>query len=293
MIRSMTAFARAEKTSEKMTVGVEIRSYNSRYLDLVMRMPQSYNGLEDRIKSLVSERIARGRIEIRLQIKDDSEEVYGFDIDEPKAKAYYQALSRLKDMFGMDTPITLEMMAGVNSIIKPADIEKDEDKLWTLARDCMIQAIEELNAMRKVEGDFMSEDLTKRLNCIEAHTNTIESASRGLLLLYQERLKERISALTNGIADIDPARIAQEAAFLADRSDISEEIVRAKSHIEQFRSIINSSEPGGRKLNFLLQEFNREFNTIGSKTTKAEVSHIVVEVKSELEKMREQIQNIE
>jgi len=293
MIRSMTAFSGAEKTLEKMTVSIEIRSYNSRYLDVTLRIPQSYNGLEDRIKSMVGEKIVRGRIEIRIQIRDESEEAYRFDIDEPKAKAYYQAIVRLKEILGMDTPITLEMMAGINSIIKPADTEKDENNLLPILQSCMTEVIEGLNAMRKTEGDFIAKDMTERLNHIQSCAESIEAASDGLLSLYQERLKERISALCGGMVEIDPARIAQEAAFLADRSDISEEIVRVKSHIRQFQSIMDSPEPGGRKLNFLLQEFNREFNTIGSKTTKAQVSHIVVEVKSELEKMREQVQNIE
>ncbi|HAO21826.1 MAG: YicC family protein [Desulfobacteraceae bacterium IS3] len=293
MIRSMTAFSGAEKTLEKLTVSIEIRAYNSRYLDVTLRIPQSYNGLEDRIKSMVSEKIARGRIEIRIQIRDESEEAYRFDIDEPKARAYYQAIVRLKEILGMETPVTLEMMAGINSVIKPADTEKDEDKLLPILQSCMTEAIDGLNAMRKTEGDFIAKDMTERLNHIQACAESIEASSDGLLALYQERLKERISALSGGMVEIDPARIAQEAAFLADRSDISEEIVRIKSHIKQFQAIMDSPEPGGRKLNFLLQEFNREFNTIGSKTTKAQVSHIVVEVKSELEKMREQIQNIE
>lgn len=293
MIRSMTAFSGAEKTSEKMTVSIEIRSYNSRYLDVILRLPQSYNGLEEGIKAMIGEKIARGRIELRIQIRDESEEAYRFDIDEPKAKAYHQAIVRLREILGIDSPITMEMMAGMNSIIRPADTEKDGDKLWSVLQSCVAEAIDGLNAMRKAEGDFIAKDLTERLNHIRACAESIEVSSDGLLLLYQERLKERISALTGGMVEIDPARIAQEAAFLADRSDISEEIVRVKSHIGQFRTIMDSPEPGGRKLNFLLQEFNREFNTIGSKTTKAQVSHIVVEVKSELEKMREQVQNIE
>ena len=293
MIRSMTAFSRAEKTYEQLTVNVEIRSYNSRYLDLALRMPQSCNGLEERVKSLISEKISRGRIEIRLQIKDESEEAYSFEVDELKAKAYHQALIHLKEMFGSDSAITLDMLTGVNGIIKPADIEKDEEKIWNPVRECLTEAIEGLNAMRRTEGEFTAKDLSDRLAYIESRTDKIEAESDGLMKLYQERLKERISSLTNGMVHIEPERIAQEAAFLADRSDISEEIVRVRSHIEQFRAIMASPEPGGRKLNFLLQEFNREFNTIGSKTGKAQVSHIVVEVKSELEKMREQIQNIE
>ncbi len=293
MIKSMTAFSRAEKICEKMTLSVEIRSYNSRYLDLIVRMPQSYNGLEERVKSLISEKISRGRIEVRLQIKDESEEAYSFDIDEPKAKAYHQALMRLREMFAIDSPVTLEMLNNVNGVIKPTELDKDEEKIWNPIQESLTEAIEGLNAMKNAEGDFIARDMLGRLDYIEECTNKIESESDGLIRLYQERLRDRITSLTNGMVEIDPDRIAQEAAFLADRSDISEEILRAKSHIAQFRTIMASPEPGGRKLNFLLQEFNREFNTIGSKTGKSDISHIVVDLKSELEKMREQIQNIE
>ena len=157
----------------------------------------------------------------------------------------------------------------------------------------MIGALDDLETMRKNEGDFIAKDLKHRLKFIHACLKQIHKKSDGLLNEYQERLKERISSLTQDLVELDPTRIAQEAAHLADRSDISEEIVRAKSHLNQFNEIINAVEPAGRKLNFLLQELNREFNTMGSKIGNAEVAHIVIEVKSELEKIREQIQNVE
>jgi uncharacterized protein (TIGR00255 family) len=147
--------------------------------------------------------------------------------------------------------------------------------------------------MQKKEGDFMAADLLKRLDYLDDCIGEIENDSDGLLTRYQQRLKERLGALTREMVEIDPGRLAQEAAFLADRSDISEEIVRAKSHVRQFRHIMNSEEPGGRKLNFLLQELHREFNTMGSKIGQADTSHRIVDVKSELEKIREQIQNVE
>ncbi|MCK5509226.1 MAG: DUF1732 domain-containing protein, partial [Desulfobacterales bacterium] len=154
-------------------------------------------------------------------------------------------------------------------------------------------ALDGLNAMRKKEGDFIGRDFINRIDFIEKSLGQIKKESENLLSHYQERLKERITALTQGMIDIDPARIAQEAAFFADRSDISEEIVRVESHIKEFRSIMDSEESAGRKLNFLLQEFSREFNTMGAKAGNSNVSHIIVAVKSELEKIREQVQNIE
>lgn len=147
--------------------------------------------------------------------------------------------------------------------------------------------------MRKREGDFIASDISRRLDSIEEGAEKIQKASKNLISHYQQRLEGRIQVLTKGMVEIDPGRIAQEAGFLADRSDISEEIVRAGSHIEQFREIMDSAGPAGRKLTFLLQELNREFNTMGSKTEKARVSHMIVEIKSELEKIREQLQNME
>lgn len=293
MIKSMTAFSRAEKTEGKLTINVEIRSYNSRYLDTVLRIPQTYLPVEERIKGLISEKVARGRIELRLKAKDESEDACVFEINSVRAAAYHSALVQLKNMFDIDTEISLNMLAGYGGIIKPAETGKDMEKDWPVISDCVTDALSELNAMRKKEGDFIARDFAERLRFIEKGIGQIEKESGNLLSHYQERLKERIEVLTKGIIEADPSRIAQEAAFLADRSDISEEIVRSKSHIQQFRTFMDSEAPSGRKLNFLLQEFNREFNTMGSKTGNVEASYTIVGIKSELEKIREQVQNVE
>ncbi len=293
MIKSMTAFSKAEKIEEKLSIYVEIRSYNNRWLDITLRSPAGYISFEERIKSLISEKVSRGRIEVKLQIKDEAEEACMFEINEPKAAAYYAALGQLKSRFDLCGDIGIDLMANVGGIIKPAETDNHTEARWPIVKACIEEAAEGLNAMRKTEGDFIAGDFIKRLDYIEKAMAEIEEKSGSLLPYYQERLKERISALTRGIVDIDPGRISQEAAMLADRSDISEEIVRAKSHIGQFRAITDAEEPSGRKLNFLLQEFNREFNTMGSKTGNADVSHLIVNVKSELEKIREQVQNVE
>jgi uncharacterized protein (TIGR00255 family) len=249
--------------------------------------------LEDKIKGLISERIVRGRIEIAVQIREDSDETFGFEINEATAVAYHKALVQLKERFNIGTEISLDLLAGASGIIKPAELERDMETLWQMIKDAMIEALNDLDEMRSREGNFISRDFSKRLNYIEQSINQIEKNTGDLLLYHQDRLKERIVVLTKGVIEIDSGRIAQEAALLADKSDISEEIVRAKSHIKQFREIMSSNEPGGRKLNFLLQEFNREFNTMGAKAASVDVSHIIVEVKSELEKLREQVQNVE
>lgn len=289
----MTAFARVEKTVGELTVTVEIRSYNSRHLDITLRVPHGYIALEEKIKGLISEKVARGRIEANLQIRDCSEGIYAFEINTPKARAYYETLVQLKDMFNINSELSIDHLVGMGGVIKPAEIDIDMEACWSVVKGCIGEALEDLVTMRRREGDYIAKDIADRLNIIDKSVDQIAKESSNLLFHYQQRLKDRISILAEGIAEIDPERIAQEAALLADRSDISEEIVRVGSHIKQFREIMDSTEPVGRKLNFLLQELNREFNTMGSKTEKVKVSHIIVTVKSEIEKVREQLQNIE
>jgi len=293
MMNSMTAFAQAKKMENKFTVITEIRTYNSKNLDIVIRIPHDYFSFEDKIKNLISKRIIRGRVEVKLRIIDESEDVRKVEINESKAAGYYEALVRLKDRFDIDTKIPLSLLAGAEGVLTYAEIERDMASYQVVISGCVFEALDDLCAMRKREGEFLSLDIAKRLDYIEKNINKIETESRDLLTEYQDRLKERIKVLTKGLVDIDPGRIAQEAAFLADRSDISEEIVRAASHLKQFRSIMDSPEPAGRKLNFLLQEFIREFNTMGSKTGKSDISYVIVDVKTELEKIREQVQNVE
>jgi uncharacterized protein (TIGR00255 family) len=293
MIKSMTGYAAAENTTGEITVSADLRTYNSRHLDIVLRMPSSYMALEDKMKGLIAKHIARGRVEIRMHIKDDAEQAAAFDIDWLRAKAVHTALAQLKKEYNLNNDISLEHLLNLGGIIKPAEIDDQSDSLWPAIEDCLTQGLEDLEVMRQKEGNFIAGDLFARLDFIETSLSEIKSDSEALLQQYQERLKERIAALTRETVEIDPGRLAQEAAFLADRSDISEEIVRAESHIKQFRHIMKSDEPGGRKLNFLLQEFHREFNTIGSKIGHAETSHKIVAIKSELEKIREQIQNVE
>jgi uncharacterized protein (TIGR00255 family) len=293
MMKSMTAYARAETSSESTTVAVEVRAYNSRFLDTVLRIPPPYNTLEDRIKALVTDYVNRGRIDLKLQIADTTDTAAVFQVNKSRAGAYHRALVELKDFLGLDGPIRLEQVAGVGDIIQPVQADVDIDRIWLPVEECLRQALVSLDAMRSKEGDFIAADMHRRLNAVSECLQKIAAESTDLLEHYRDRLKERVSALTAGVVEVDPQRLLQEAAIIADRSDVTEEIVRAQSHIRQFRTIMQSDEPAGRKLGFLLQELHREFNTIGAKTEKSTVSHLVVEVKSELEKMREQLQNVE
>jgi uncharacterized protein (TIGR00255 family) len=293
MVKSMTAYAAAEKTKAKINVLAEVRSYNSRHLDIALRMPHGYSALEEKIKALVNDVVERGRIEMSLQINDDADEAYKFEVNIPKARAYYDSLLQLKDQLDLHADISIDLLIREGGVIRSAEIDRDMDAVWIVVKDCLDVALKSLVTMREKEGDMIAFDITDRINRIEQNVHQIEKNSGDLLFHYQERLRGRIGTLTRGMVEIDPERIAQEAAFLADKSDISEEILRVESHIKQFHEIMKSEEPAGRKLNFLLQELHREFNTMGSKTESAQASHIIVEVKSELEKIREQLQNVE
>ena len=293
MLKSMTGYARAECHTAQYEGVVEIRCYNSKNLDMALHIARAYLPLEERIKTIVTECIHRGRVEMRIDIKVLQDEQQAFDIDGVRARAYRDALQQLQRELSIPGEISLDMLIGAGGIIKPAESERDMDPIWPVVQECLEDALASLDRMRQREGQTLAADLEQRLATIEGHLKQIERASEGLLDIYRTKLLDRIQALTQGQIEIDPGRIAQEAAFLADRSDISEELVRAASHLEQFRRILAGEAPAGRKLNFLLQEFNREFNTMGAKTSQTAIAHRVVELKCELEKIREQIQNIE
>lgn len=293
MIKSMTAFAKAESRNDPVSVSLEIRSYNNRYLDLVLRLPQQYLPLEERIKAVVVEKIARGRVELKMLVISEPAETISFDVNRPKAMAYYQALTQLRDALKIKAPIALEQIAAVADIIKPVETELHLEKIWPVVKECLHRALDDLDGMRTKEGEYIAADMDRRIHRISGWLDKVKQHSTDLIDGYRDRLMDRITTLTEGIVSIDPGRIAQEAAILADRSDITEEIVRAGSHLNQILELMKSGEPSGRKLNFLLQELNREFNTVGSKTDKSSVAHLVVEVKAEIEKIREQVQNIE
>jgi uncharacterized protein (TIGR00255 family) len=293
MIKSMTAFATAERTIDPVAIKVEIRTYNSRHLDIQLRMTPGYQVLEERLKTVISGSVARGRVDVKIHIDDLSEAAVAFEVDQAKARAYHQALKTLKNLLGAKGPVPLEWVVGRNDLIKPKEVESDVEKTWACLADCMQEALAAVDAMRRKEGTFIANDFRKRLTFLKDSIDRIEGDSFGLLDQYKQRLMERISVLTEQRLSLDEGRIEQEAAILTDRSDISEEITRARSHLAQFEAIMAAEVPSGHKLNFLMQEINREFNTIGSKAGNTDISHVVVEVKSELEKIREQIQNVE
>ena len=293
MIHSMTAFARAEAVRPSHTIRVEIRSVNSRYLDTVVHLPRNFFELESKVQAMVAEKVRRGRVEIRIQIESGKNRSPTFVVNEEAATGYYQALMDLKQRLDLKGEITLDHLAVMSDLIQPVEPADNIEDCQNDMEVCLTRGLSDLVAMRQIEGERLAVDINARLGFIEDCLAQIKTVSEGLLLEYQERLKERIRALTGEEVVIDPDRLAREAAFLADKSDISEEIVRADSHLAHFRELMAAETATGRKLNFLLQELHREFNTMGAKTGKADVGHVIVDVKSEIEKIREQIQNVE
>ena len=293
MIKSMTAFGRAEKAAADRAFTVEIRCLNRRYCEISVRVPHNLLPLEDRVKKLVKKRIARGRVDVTIKVKSGTEPVPDITLNIPLAKAHYRALCQLGDELAMKDTASLETLLGIDGLIVVSEPEVDLEKTWDTLASCVNEALEHVETMRIAEGKAICEDFQARLRKVEEDVGSLKALAPSVLSQYQDRLMERIRVLTEGKVEIDPNRLAQEAAFLGDKSDVTEEIVRAESHLNQFRAMIASNEPAGRTLDFLMQELNREINTIGSKVGDAELSHMVVVLKSELEKIREQIQNVE
>jgi uncharacterized protein (TIGR00255 family) len=293
MIRSMTAAGAAQQSDGRRTVAVEVRSVNGRSLDIGVRLPQEYAPLEERIKAAIPQWISRGRIDVRVQIRGGTPAARGAAIDEAAAVEGLERLQRLQRRLGLDGEIPLALVLGLPGVLVAQEAAGDQEDLWPLIAAGLASAMAALNTMRDREGEAMAADFTRRLETLDASLAWIESQAGELLPRYRDRLRERIAVLSGGEQPLDPARLAQEAALLADRSDISEELLRSRSHNRQFRHIMAAAEPGGRQLNFLLQEMHRELNTMGAKAGSSAMAHRIVELKSELEKIREQVQNVE
>ena len=271
----------------------QMSTSDSRHLDIAFYGPESCQAFEEDIKKVIAKTHDRGRIEIKLFIQDDAKDLELFEVDDAKVISYYQALKKIKEDLNLSGNISMADILSARNVIIPSKKELDLKNLWKAIGMSIESASINLDLMRKEEGKNLYSDLTARIDYIEKNLKEIEKAAAKIPPLYKQRLMERISYLTSDAEGLDPVRISQEAAILADKGDVSEEIVRLYSHIKQFREILDSDDSEGRKLNFLIQEFNREFNTIGSKAGNASLSHMVVDLKSELEKIREQVQNIE
>lgn len=289
----MTGFGRAECQEGDYTYQAEIRSVNNRFIEINTRLPKGYVDLEQPLKKLIKAYCSRGSISLTISLGNSNEGSGEWDVKPnlPLAIQYVDALKQIQDSLGIESEIDLKSVVGLRDIIKIEPLTLDPAKK-DLILNITTEVLTSLKKMRVEEGENLQRDLAKRIAAIENHAAEIESRHPEVIKEYQEKLNERIKTLNEGVG-LDETRLAQEAALLADRSDVTEEMTRLKSHLNQFRNFFNANEPIGRKLEFITQEINREVNTTGSKSSDIIISNRVIEMKSELEKIREQVQNIE
>jgi uncharacterized protein (TIGR00255 family) len=292
MIHSMTGFGRAEGVALGRETVVEIRSVNNRFRDVITRMPKSFNALEEKIKKLAAEYVTRGRLEISIQLGESVERQKRLKLDLDLARTYRDLLLELRDELGLSGDLTLERMAEYRDIIQYEEEKTDLDEFMAALKPIVQEALDNLVKMRQTEGNTLAEDFFSRLNDIGQRVAEIDSRRGVVVDETKAKLQTRIETLTQGV-DLDEQRLAQEVAFIIDRGDITEELVRLGSHLDQFRLQVEAEEAVGRRLDFLLQEINREVNTIGSKSSDVNITGLVVDIKTELEKIREQVQNVE
>lgn len=297
MLKSMTAFGRARKMSSDnaLDITAEIKSVNSRYLDVSVRVPRVYGFLEEKIKAYLAEAgITRGKVEIYIGVDVLTQRGMEVMLDTEAAKSYIAALEKLRDTFGLKDDISVMSVAGNRDLFTMKKPDDDLENDWQEIRAVLAEAVEGYNRMRAAEGGNLAADLRLKAENIKMSAAKIKELSENDIKGYPAKLEQRIRQL---LKDFDvqttEQRILTEAAIFADKSAIDEELVRLSSHFKALDEILEANEPVGRKLDFLVQEINREINTIGSKAANAEIAHLVVDMKTELEKIREQIQNIE
>jgi uncharacterized protein (TIGR00255 family) len=290
--KSMTGFGRGESEAGERQWVVEIRCVNHRYLDLKIKMPKGYAGLEEQVRKTVAATMQRGRVDVLLSVTGDFSDLQEIDVNSSLANTYRDALTKLGRDLDLQDNTTLSQLASYSDVLVLKKREEDLDLVWSSMEQALKQALTACDTMRSQEGEAMAEDLLQRLTHFSEVIRKIEDGIPELLLRREESLKERLQKLLDNV-QLDPQRLAQEVAILADKTDVTEEIVRLDCHINQFRAFLDSAEAAGRKLDFLLQEFLREVNTMASKINDAAIAHLSVELKGELEKMREQVQNIE
>ena len=292
MIYSMTGYGRASAVCGGREITVEMRSVNARYFEYSSRIPRNCAFLDSRLKALLNSRIARGKVELTLTVQNTEASDMAVAVDMELARSYQQALRDMSENLGVKNDITAGLLARFPDVLVARQAPVDEEQLWSDVSDVAALALQRFVEMRGVEGAKMLADIAARLDTVEACVDRVESLSAGRVEKYTQRLYERLKVILED-RSIDDARVLTEAAIFGDKTAVDEETVRLRSHIAQYREILGSDQPVGRKLDFLTQELNRETNTIGSKAQDLEITRLVVDMKAEIEKIREQIQNIE
>jgi len=292
MLKSMTGYGRGESRNEKMEISAEIKSVNHRYADINIKLPRFLGAYENDVRKHVAKKIGRGKVDVYLNHSALGEVACEPVLNEPLAQAYADVFRDLKAKCQLNGDVSLELLAAQRDVVTLQEVARDEEGLKQQLYEAINSALAAHDQMRCAEGEATAVDMRERLATIESMLVAIIGRAPAVAQEWQEKLLERLAKLQPDVA-ADPQRVAQEVALFADRCDISEEVTRFRSHLVQFLELFNAAEPVGRQMDFLLQELNRETNTMGSKSNDAELTRKVVAIKAELEKIREQVQNVE
>lgn len=288
----MTGFGRSEQIINGREIAVEIKSVNHRYFEFNCRSPRGMGFLDDKVKNFLQQKISRGKVDVFISIGNDDDKEAVVTVNHSLATGYVNALKELADTYGIPNDTTVSSLAGYSDIFTVHKAPEDEEKLWEDVKTVLDDALNKFISMRTAEGEKMYKDISSRCKTILDFVSQVEKRSPETVEEYKNRLTERINEFLDG-ASVDEQRVITEVAIFADKVAVTEETVRLRSHFEQLSKVMDTDVPVGRKIDFILQEMNRETNTIGSKVQDAQLAHVVVDIKSELEKIREQIQNIE
>ena len=292
MVKSMTGYGRASESLHMRTITVEVKSVNHRYLDCTVKTSRAYSFLEDAIKAAISGKVARGKVDVFVTIDNSESEDFAVKLNEPLLKGYLEVFDRLNAEYGIKNDISVTDVVRIPDILSVEKQEADAEELTADVVSVLELALSGHSEMREKEGGRLQEDISSRLSLIEKLAGSVEERSPQCVEEYREKLEARMKEVLES-AMIEPQRILTEAAIFADKIAVDEETVRLHSHIAQFREMMRAGGPIGRKLDFLVQELNREVNTIGSKANDLQITSTVVDIKGEIEKIREQVQNIE
>ena len=293
MISSMTGFGKGANETDNGIYAVEIKSVNNRYIDISVKAPREFIAFEDKIKRIVQNRLKRGKIDVFIGFRSMGDGGRRVSFDESLANAYFDAMRSASEKCNVNFAGTASDLFKMPDVFTVERVQRCEGDIWSELRPAVENAVEAIAVMRLTEGETLKNVLIMLVNGIESRFCDVEAKAPSVPLNYAAKLKERVSELMGSENVADPQRIASEIALFADRCNIDEEIARFKSHISQFKAMLDTDEPIGRKLDFLVQELNREINTVGSKANDTDITGYVIEIKSEIEKIREQIQNIE
>jgi len=292
MIKSMTGYGSAKGTVEGLEIHIELKSVNNKFLDTSVRLPRAYLFAEESIKAAVQEHISRGKVDVFLNVDSSQGDELCVKVNDELLKSYLSALHHIAEAYDLPNDVTALSVSRFPDVLTVEKVEHDPEALAAGIAAIAGQALEDFDQMRLREGEKLREDVLNRLDAIEAMVCTVERESPKTVQEYRKRLEQKMAEVL-GNTMIEESRILAEAAIFADHIAVDEETVRLRSHMSQLRSMLDGASPIGRKIDFLIQEFNREANTIGSKCQNSDIAHVVVDLKSEIEKIREQIQNIE